>query len=476
MGSSNEILEDAAIPDKSSASCVCQGRWLGLSGAMLMMGCNGLAYTYAVYSEFAKETLHYTQEQTDDLGAAKDFGSLVGLISGLFYFFFPPWVSVCIGAVLHLFGYGMVLLTISGKISISFWLLCFYFAIGSGGDNWVDTACIMTSMQNFDEYKGTSVGILKSQLGLSAAIFVMVYEAFFDSNVSKFLFLITIAPTIVYLVAAFLIRPFPINEQDMEVADVTQRFQMACGSVVILGMFLMMSIILKDVLHLDGKVQVYIATAMLVMVAVTCIIPLLYRPWDLLQSALFLKRPHHHVLNSEVVSKRIELHNYYFEKNKLDPDGDEPEEGNLLESTQDSWKEGCRHTLEIGGPVGHCKVENPIDANLWESLSGLDFWLITFVVSSGAGAGLAIINNFAQIGKAVESDGVDKFVGIISIWSCYGRLAAGYGSDLVMSAGFPRPLCLLISQIAMCVCCLLLSTGCKFPQTETRKRIYLYER
>jgi uncharacterized membrane protein len=58
-----------------------------------------------VYSEFIKKQLHYSQEQADDLGAAKDFGAIFGLLSGLIYFFFSPWVSVIIGACMHFTGY-----------------------------------------------------------------------------------------------------------------------------------------------------------------------------------------------------------------------------------------------------------------------------------------------------------------------------------------------------------------------------------
>lgn len=59
-------------------------RWLSLSAAMILMGCSGLTYTYAVYSEHIKMKFHYTQEQIDNIGAAKDFGAFVALVSGFF--------------------------------------------------------------------------------------------------------------------------------------------------------------------------------------------------------------------------------------------------------------------------------------------------------------------------------------------------------------------------------------------------------
>lgn len=75
----------------------------------LEQACGGLTYTYAVYSGHLKEVFHYTQEQTDGVGAAKDFGYVLGLFSGFFYDYYPPWITICIGALLHLFGYSMVL-------------------------------------------------------------------------------------------------------------------------------------------------------------------------------------------------------------------------------------------------------------------------------------------------------------------------------------------------------------------------------
>lgn len=60
-------------------------RWLSLSAAMILMGCSGLTYTYAVYSEHIKMKFHYTQEQIDNIGAAKDFGAFVALVSGFFF-------------------------------------------------------------------------------------------------------------------------------------------------------------------------------------------------------------------------------------------------------------------------------------------------------------------------------------------------------------------------------------------------------
>ena len=49
------------------------------------MGCSGLTYTYAIYSGHIKMKFHYTQEQIDNIGAAKDFGAVVALAFGFLF-------------------------------------------------------------------------------------------------------------------------------------------------------------------------------------------------------------------------------------------------------------------------------------------------------------------------------------------------------------------------------------------------------
>lgn len=52
--------------------------------------------------------LQFTQVQVDEIGAAKDFGQSLGILGGLLFNLYPPFVTVSIGAVLHFFGYMIV--------------------------------------------------------------------------------------------------------------------------------------------------------------------------------------------------------------------------------------------------------------------------------------------------------------------------------------------------------------------------------
>lgn len=233
--------------------CLQFDRWLALSAAMIIMGCSGLTYTYAVYSEHIKMKFHYTQEQIDNIGAAKDFGAVIALVSGVFYNFYPPWVTVYIGALLRIFGYGLMWMTIAGDTPRSIWMLCLYVAVGSGGDGWVDTACMMTSLENFEDHRGTAMGILKSQLGLSGAMFVTIYQAFLQPDVNKFLLLVAVVPTVLYLLLGFLISPSTQNEKYKDIRGTMLRFKIIYGMIVFLAIFLTLSMIIQAEFHTGNR-------------------------------------------------------------------------------------------------------------------------------------------------------------------------------------------------------------------------------
>lgn len=314
----------------------------------------------------------------------------------------------------------------------------------------------MTILESFTSHKGTAVGVLKSQLGLSAAIFVTVYEAFLEAKVVNFLSLITVVPSVVYFGLAFLIRPYSCNEEETDQSDINQRFKLVSIIVVILGSFLMGVMTLEEAFDLEEMTMRLFATSMLLLLGTMFMVPLFYKPLERLRAAAAI------ILPAGMFALDPVHHHKTVSKTDSDEEPDLDEGGILLKSVQDVPIEHGTQLLRDEEHHAERVIQEDVDSlypSAWKSLLGIDFWLITLVVSSGAGSGLAIMNNFAQIGKAVRSDAIDAFVGIISIWSCFGRLVSGYGSDLMMNIGYSRPICLLISQTAMFICCLLLSTG-----------------
>lgn len=439
--------------------CLHFDRWLSLSAAMIIMGCSGLTYTYAVYSGYIKMKFHYTQEQIDNIGAAKDFGAVVALASGFFYNFYPPWITVYIGALLRIFGYGLMWMTITGDTPRSIWMLCLYVALGTGGDGWVDTACMMTSVENFDDHRGTAMGILKSQLGLSGAMFVTIYQAFLQPDVNKFLLLIAVVPTVVYLLLGFLISPSTQNEKHKDIRGTMMRFKIIYGMIVLLGIFLTLSMIIQAKFHAGNHTSGLFAILMLIIISVMYAVPVVQKP---LGSGIYVSCPK----NSQVqeidlfpIPVRSLNHTKSLGGKSESLAGDCETEIFPLKGVPGFIEEELVESSEPRNVNEHTEVQNIVDLTVWECLVAVDFWLVNIVVMSGGGSGLAIINNFAQIGSAARSDEIGLYVGIISVGSCFGRITSGYASDFLMRSGYPRPLCLLITQIIMMLSCILLATG-----------------
>lgn len=427
---------------------------------MVIMACGGLTYTYAVYSGHMKDVLHYTQEQTDDVGAAKDFGSILGLLSGFFFNYYPPWVTIYIGSFIHLFGYSMVWMTLVGTVSPSFWLLCTYFTLGVGGDSYIDTGCIITTLESFGDNRGTAMGLLKAQVGLSGAIFVLIYEVFIEPDVNRFILLVALAPSIAGFALAFLTRTFPPEYQDEDAEDIRQRFRLTYGVLIALGVFLMIVITIKELLDPGRSVLAFFLIIMLMFASAMFTMPLIRRPVEFFSSYISPCDETEDVVEG-ISLREFSRRPYRYKKKPFRPeleDIHEEEESAALKSSSEAesdddivvFKAGRDDTIDL---------EELLEPTLRSSLLGIDFWLITAVIMVGGGTGLAIINNFAQIGQALGNGEADVYVGLISVWSCFGRLLGGYGSDFLLKRGYPRPICLLMAQLLMSTCCVLLSTG-----------------
>lgn len=439
--------------------CLQFDRWLSLSAAMILMGCSGLTYTYAVYSEHIKIKFHYTQEQIDNIGAAKDFGAFVALVSGFFYNFYAPWVTVYIGTLLRVFGYGLMWMTIADDTPRSIWMLCLYLALGTGGDGWIDTACMMTSVENFEDHRGTAMGILKSQLGLSSAMFVTIYQAFLQPDVNKFLLLIAVVPTVLYLLLGFLISPSTQIEKYRDIRGTMLRFKVIYGMIVLLAIFLTLSMIIQAKFHAGNGTGGFFAILMLIIIAVMYAVPVVQKP---LSSGRYVSSPKNSLVKEiDLIPNPVRSlnHTKSLDVKSESHAADCETEIFPLKVVPGFIEEELVESSEPGNVKERIEAQNIVDLTVWECLVAVDFWLVNFVVVSGGGSGLAIINNFAQIGSAARSEEVGLYVGIISVGSCFGRITSGYASDFLMRSGYPRPLCLLITQIIMTLSCILLATG-----------------
>ncbi|KAG6544909.1 hypothetical protein Mapa_013600 [Marchantia paleacea] len=465
-------------------------RWSCLAAAMIMEACGGLGYTFAVYSQHIKETLDYDQEDLDKLGAAKDFGYCLGIIGGIIYNLIPPWMTIGIGATLHFFGYSMLWMTTSGQIEPPGWMLCGFIAVGVGGDSWIDAAAIMTSLQNFDKFRGTAMGVLKAQVGLCGAIFVTLYKAFLKPDVDAYILLVATAPAVTSVLLAVFVWPHPCDDEvDAKDTSINKRFHLTYAATIILGLYLLCSVLLQAYHDIDRSWLVFFAVTMLINLFVISGILVVFRPLCRLHDWWTGCRTQY--ISSEEMVALPKFKRKTFELDSLESSGDDDhqplrqKEQNSEDKFEDSsdnkvfvtsnalvHKKGYEYLAEQD--MNTSKDVNFVQAHeqdgdlageierytLWDTVQQLNFWLLSFVTMFGAGSGLAVINNFGQIGKALGSESVELFVGLISIASCFGRLIAGYGSDVMLrKTGYPRPLCLSIAHAVMTVGCLTLAAG-----------------
>lgn len=81
-------------------------RWLGLVLCLWILGCAGMASTFALYSPVLKAVGSFDQRQVAALAVAKDLGECLGIIPGLLCDFMPPWMMLLIGSTHFFLGFG----------------------------------------------------------------------------------------------------------------------------------------------------------------------------------------------------------------------------------------------------------------------------------------------------------------------------------------------------------------------------------
>ncbi|KAL3698360.1 hypothetical protein R1sor_012436 [Riccia sorocarpa] len=503
-------------------------RWSCLAAAMIMEACGGLGYTFAVYSQHIKERMDFDQEDLDELGAAKDFGYGLGIIGGILYNFVPPWMTILIGAAMHIFGYSMVWMTTSGRIGPPSWMLGGFIAVGVGGDSWIDAAAIMTSLQNFDKFRGTAMGVLKAQVGLSGAIFVTLYKAFLKPNVDGYILLVAVAPAVASIAVSAFVWPHPCDDEvDAKDESIGKRFKLAYGATIFLGLYLLTSVLVQAYEDLSRPWLVFYAVTMLINLALIWSLLVIFKPlcrlheWWNSGGALAIpgeemmhlpriKRKTSEVgdmendqqplrekgpdsqgyieysgdseifaTSSGLVHKKgyipVQSHSETDSYSHIPSDGHEPSGTSAEPGTNGVVSKTGYHPIEMiperdSGVIKELALGDSQEEigeqvqierqSLWENVKQINFWCLCLIAMLGPGSGLAVINNFGQIGRALGSESVELFVGLISIASCFGRLAAGYGSDvLVRRTGYPRSLCLSMAHLIMSIGCLILAVG-----------------
>ncbi|KAM1772116.1 hypothetical protein FF2_046133 [Malus domestica] len=114
------------------------------------------------------------------LGVASDIGDSMGFLPGIACNKFPPWAVLLI------------------------WIaLC----IATNSNAWFGIAVLVTTMRNFPLSRGTVAGILKGYIGLSTAVYTVIYSTVLEDSALNLLLLLAPGLPVLYLALMYFIRP-----------------------------------------------------------------------------------------------------------------------------------------------------------------------------------------------------------------------------------------------------------------------------
>ncbi|KAL2465597.1 Major facilitator superfamily protein [Abeliophyllum distichum] len=247
--------------------------WVGLGAAVWVQIAAGNGYNFPLYSHSLKSVLGYNQHQLTMLGVANDIGESVGILPGLACNKFPPWVILLIGAFACFLGYGVLWLALSRTVlSLPYWLLWVSLCIATNSSAWFSTAVLVTNMRNFPLSRGTVAGIIKGYAGLSAAVYTEIYSVLLRNSSTKLLLFLALGIPTLCLVMMYFVRPCtPASGDD---SSEQSHFLFTQAASIVLGIYVLTTTILDDVLSLNTPVSYTFLVVMVLLLMAPLAIPI----------------------------------------------------------------------------------------------------------------------------------------------------------------------------------------------------------
>ncbi|XP_022944943.1 protein NUCLEAR FUSION DEFECTIVE 4 [Cucurbita moschata] len=418
---------DRAISGSSNirtiAVHIITGRWFVVFASLLIMAAAGATYMFSLYSNDIKSVLGYDQTTLNLLSFFKDLGANVGVLSGLINEVTPPWVVLSIGAVLNFFGYFMIWLAVTKRISTpKVWQMCLYICVGANSQSFVNTGSLVTCVKNFPESRGVVLGILKGYVGLSGAIITQLFHAFYGSDTKSLILLIGWLPAAISFAFLRTIRIMKVIRQPNELKVF---YNFLYISLALAGFLMLMIIIESKLIFSQAEFGGSAAVVLL----------LLFLPL----AVVIVEEYNLSKLKSAAINPPNPLQ---ILTEKPNPPKTEPQKQTRQQKQPSCW------TTIFSPP------ERGEDFTILQALFSLDMAILFFSAICGVGGTLTAIDNLGQIGMSLgyPKRSISTFVTLVSIWNYLGRVASGFVSEIVLTKyKFPRPLMLSLTLLLSCV-------------------------
>jgi Nodulin-like len=405
--------------------------------SFLIMSAAGATYIFAIYSKDIKTTLGYNQQTLNTLGFFKDLGANVGIHAGLIAEVSPTWTILAIGSIMNFLGYFMIYLAITGKSARPHvWQMCLYIAIGANSQAFANTGALVTCVKNFPESRGVVLGLLKGFVGLSGAIFTQLYLAFYGTDSKSLVLLIAWLPA---AISAVFLRTIRI----MKPARPENEMKTFCSILYIslaLAIYLMVAIILQKRFSFNHA-EYGVSSAVVLF--------LLFLPIAV-------------VIREEIQS--------YRNKTQLPQNNPQPQIEQISGTNDTISKLTTSNDSPVEAKSGLLprivrtfkSPKHGEDYTILQALVSIDMIILFVATVFGVGGTLTAIDNMGQIGESLgyPQRSIATFVSLISIWNYAGRVASGFGSEILLSKyKLPRPTLFAVVLVVSSIGHLLIAFG-----------------
>ncbi|KAK9130564.1 hypothetical protein Sjap_011051 [Stephania japonica] len=315
------------------------------------------------------------------------------------------------------------------------------------------TAVLVTNMRNFPLSRGTVAGILKGYGGLSAAVYTEICALALKNSSSKFLLFLAVGIPTLCLALMYLVRPCtPASGED---SSEHGHFIFVITTSVVLGIYILVTTVLNDVLFISDAVSYALLSIMAVFLLAPLAIPIrmTFYPSNPRKSGT-LARP-------SSSSDQLNLGEGITDKTEplLTPSSSAAQLGSFYDEGDAGSDIDILLAVGEGAVKKKRRPKRGEDFSLIQAFMKADFWLLFLVYFVGVGTGVTVLNNLAQIGVAAGAHDTTILLSLFSFCNFLGRLSGGAVSEhFVRTRTIPRTIFMTCTQIIMIVAYLLFAS------------------